>query len=138
MGKKEAVGNIDSGLRHSGRNLVNALRENFGEKLNGAGLIMRPKTEDARDITVRVAAHDTGKTHATEAVIDVAQEKGVGRVAISAVEPTIGGRRAAEPIKPATSVEIGGAADIMEPDKTIHEIETACDQGTVEVFERVA
>lgn len=131
---QEAISTAENELQNSGRTFLYTLRENFGETLNQGDLILRPKMAGLGDITIRIATHDTGKAHSMEAIVDVAQESRLARLAINMTEPTIGGRRAAVPIEPATSVEMGGNAEMIEAGQTLRDVESACDKGEFEAY----
>lgn len=126
-----------SELEDRGRTFVHSLRENFGDTLSDGGVIVRPNMDGLGDVTLRVATHDTSKTHNTKAVVDIAREKNMARLAISTVEPTIAGRRASGPAETITSVEVDGATDMLEPSQALAEVESACDRGDFDAYARV-
>lgn len=133
--EKEASSHSE--LENCGRTLVHSARENFGENLSEGGIIVRPSTEGIGDITVRIATHDTGRAHNTQAVVDVSKQNRVARLAISAVEPTIGAKHTPVQIESTTSVEMDGAADAIESAQTLREVGTALDKGEFEAYARV-
>jgi hypothetical protein len=142
-------------LADRGRTFVNALRESFGDSLQG-GLMLRPNQIDGHELIVEANSEDSETTHQTTAEVDILSGEGyVTRLIVGATEPTIASRRferdalrtswvrVIDPIDPTRSYDSlqyspSEQADLLRvADQVFTEVEAACDKGECQVYETV-